>query len=251
MPLDLKVLAYRMMHAALPCAAMKCAKQHKPKADAVCLACKGHPGTRRGGCTETYTHLFVECPVYRPAVEWLLELWHKIAGVRPPLTAEVLVADDPAAWEARPKAQDRHQRMDLWRILRLTVLYCIWEARCSTDRRQRTAAAVVRHAVRRLRDEMEQQWIRDQHPEIWEHHAPTRIMQTHRALPREDAMEMWTKAGLCTCHTPGAADGGNDGGGGGAAPARAASDTPRLDIHLTAQHPVAAPPDPPAAAGSR
>jgi hypothetical protein len=237
MPNYLKVFCVRMMHAALPCKAMAGGLRGWAKAEARCDACVNHPPGDSADRTETYTHLFLECHAYRPALTWLLDLWEAIGGSRPPVTAAVLVADDVAAWSSRPGDRSTPSAA-LWQHLRLTVLYCIWDARCSRDSRCRNGAAVVRHAVRLLREEMHTQWLRSRAPGLWENAMPSRIMRTPRTLPKEDSLAMWQQAGLCTATVPAAAGGGAGSGGAGS------PSDPTLDIHLTAAYPVAAPADP-------
>jgi hypothetical protein len=46
------------------------------------------------------SHLFVHCPVVRPAAAWLRGVWAMlVAGRVPPLDARVLLAGDHAVWD--------------------------------------------------------------------------------------------------------------------------------------------------------
>jgi hypothetical protein len=71
---------------------------------------------------ESLSHLFVHCPVVRPAVAWLRGVWAMlVAGMVPPLDARVLLAGDHAVWD--PGGGEAGA--GLWTHLRLqSVLPC-------------------------------------------------------------------------------------------------------------------------------
>jgi hypothetical protein len=49
---------------------------------------------------ESLSHIFVHCPVVRPAVAWLRGVWAMlVAGRVPPLDARVLLAGDHTVWD--------------------------------------------------------------------------------------------------------------------------------------------------------
>lgn len=152
-----KVFAYRLSHAALPCSAMFQARRAsdrdrssgEARRRAVCPACPHTPGRARA--LETYSHLFLDCPTYRPAVEWLLDLWEAVSGHRPPAEAMVVITADPAAgWEAAPTGQAAL----VWTALRCTVLYHVWAARCSPLSADKSAAAVVLASIASVSSEI-------------------------------------------------------------------------------------------------
>jgi exonuclease III len=156
-PNHIKVFAYRLLHAALPVNAMRACRYSLLRRDARCLQCPSAPRATRP--LETYSHLFVQCHTYRPAVDWLVCLWEAVSGHRPPLDAAVLVADDPAAaWQHRPQGA-KHQ---LWTALRLTLLYHVWAASRSQHTEQRSAAAVVRAAIASVSREITHQFTLQQ-----------------------------------------------------------------------------------------
>jgi hypothetical protein len=105
---------------------------------------------------ETLTHLFMDCDVVRPAVDWVLDLWALISGSRPPRSALVLLADDRRVWRPADKLAD------LWDLLRLEFLYAAWSARCGRNGSGRAvqAAGVVAVLVAKLRRHMELDWLR-------------------------------------------------------------------------------------------
>ena len=189
---------------------------------AVCPACPA-PGGRARRPLETYTHLFLECPTYRLAIQWLADLWHAIDGVRPPLTAAAIIADEPGAWARAPEGE----RARLWAALRLTVLHAIWDARVSADASRCTARAVVLAAVESLRAEMRLQFTRSRLAADAAHPLPPALVVVQRSRPAPDDLAVWVSGGLCSVRQSSLA---------------AAAASPRLDIHLDQQHPVIAPP---------
>jgi hypothetical protein len=91
---------------------------------------------------------------------WLVALWGLVdpGGMQIPMSAQVILADDHTAWQP-PRSLQR-----LWSLLRLTMLRCVWVARC---RSQQSIAAfsragVVGAFVREVRGLILQDWARVQ-----------------------------------------------------------------------------------------
>ncbi len=81
-------------------------------------ACAGDEALE-GAQMESLSHLFVHCPVVRPAVAWLRGVWAMLVASRvPPLDARVLLAGDHAVWD--PGGGEAGA--ELWTHLRL--LFC-------------------------------------------------------------------------------------------------------------------------------
>jgi len=215
-PNHIRVFAYRLLHAALPVNALRACRYSLQRCDAWCLQCTSVPGQPRS--LETYSHLFVQCPTYRPAVEWLARLWDAISGHRPPLEAAVLVADDPAAhWQHRPQGA-KHQ---LWTALRLTLLYHVWAASRTQHMEQRSAAAVVRAVIASISREISHQFTLQQLQ-----HSCASVPQ--RLLRRLDPgggtthfAAVWEDSGLVRVSGP--------------------TSHPRIEVLLSVSFPVAAP----------
>jgi hypothetical protein len=195
-PNGVKVFAYRIAHAGLPCAAMRAVTHGLGVARAYCPHCQAPAvGAVRTRPLETYTHLFLGCPVYRPALEWLCDLWHAVSGNRPPLDAAALIADDQRGWPEAPTGA----RAALWSALRMVTLYHIWVAKVSGDARQQSAAAVVRAAIATLRTEMR---VRFQRSGLAASHA-TDLPRTlcRSPLPPDPQpasfADIWACPGLC------------------------------------------------------
>ena len=105
---------------------------------------------------ETLSHAFRDCPIVRPAVEWLRMLWQRFKGLDavPELSIEALVADCDPAWQF--PGDDVAQ--DMWTTLRLAFLYATWVARCQSQHGYgtrvqpvnvvATAVAMVKHVIR-------------------------------------------------------------------------------------------------------
>jgi Reverse transcriptase (RNA-dependent DNA polymerase) len=109
-------------------------------------------------CLETYSHMFVFCPVVQPAVYWLIGLWGLVeAGNCPPLDPQVLVVGDTTAWQ--PAGQPAQL---LWLHVRLTFLQVVWRLRCdrSNEGSQFTAAGIVARVVAALTRDIHMDWFR-------------------------------------------------------------------------------------------
>ena len=223
-----KVFAVRLAHAALPCRAMRSALV-APHDEAACQHCSLHPAASPPP-VETYTHLFLHCPAYRAAVEWLADVWAAVSGgTRPPLDARVIVADEPGAWPGAPADGMR----PLWHALRLTVLFCIWEARCSAFPEARTAAVAVRAAVAMLRADIRHHYVRAREREWACRQLPPRVVSMRRGQPDPESFAVWVAAGLARVAPPPA---GSHAG-------------PTLEVLLSETFPVPAPAPPAGAAG--
>jgi hypothetical protein len=130
-------------------------------------------------------HLFLECPVSKGAVRWLRDLWNLIdpEGRQLQLSAQVLLADDHTVWTPSRGLES------LWTLLRLTMLRCVWVARCSGGT-SFTRAGVIGAFVREIRGLILQDWARVQgdvgviahvHPAWLRGRNPHRTIQRFRA----------------------------------------------------------------------
>ena len=121
LPLSHRGLAWQLLHGVLPCKAFIAHRHRKqPGEEGGCEAC---------GRLETLTHTFISCSRVKGAVEWLLNLWFKITGDRPPLDPRVILIDDQRIWSPGPSKNEQQ----LWQRLRLIVLFSIWVSRCSRE----------------------------------------------------------------------------------------------------------------------
>ena len=107
---------------------------------------------------ETCSHMFLECPVVAPAVEWLRGLWASISGgPPPPLDARVLLLGMRSVW-----APPRGRLSGLWHFLRLAYLKSVWVLR--EQRRMGgghfTAQAVVAVTAATVEKAIRQDWVR-------------------------------------------------------------------------------------------
>jgi hypothetical protein len=143
---------------------------------------------------ETYTHLFMLCPSYRPVIVWLCSLWEALTGARPPMDPAVIIAAEPEAWPAAPPGA----RLLAWHAIRLTVLYAIWSARVDGAPEKTCPSAVARHAVALLREEIALQFRRSRQRQHSLQFLPPRLLGTHRLQPAEDGFAAWSDIGLCT-----------------------------------------------------
>ncbi len=189
-----KVFGYRLLHAALPCLGLSCHMRHAQPRMACCPLCPSTPQVRRRP-TETYTHLFLDCPSYRPVVEWLLDVFEALTGHRPPADPRVIIADELGCWANAPTDQDHQQ---LWQALRLLALYHIWEARMSKDACKQTPSAVATAVVHAVRAEMRVQFKRSHERETAADHLPPRVLEMRRLQPKHHSFQVWLASGLCS-----------------------------------------------------
>jgi hypothetical protein len=117
------VFGWQLLHGALRCSATavlwcKVGTVQELRAAVCCsaTACAGDEALE-GAHMESMSHLFVHCPVVRPAVAWLRGVWAMlVAGRVPPLDARVLLAGDHAVWDG---AGGGEAGAELWTHLRL------------------------------------------------------------------------------------------------------------------------------------
>jgi hypothetical protein len=121
LPLSHRGLAWQLLHGVLPCKAFIAHRHRKqPGEDGGCEAC---------GFLETLSHTFISCTKVKGVMDWLIHLWFKITGDRPPLDPRVLLLDDQRIWSPGPSKN----KQQLWQRLRLIVLFSIWVSRCSRE----------------------------------------------------------------------------------------------------------------------
>ena len=221
-----RVFAYRLAHAALPCRAMSAGMRGLPRSQAVCGGCDAGFRGGRGRPLESYTHLFLECPSFAAAMDWLLDVWQHIKGSRPPKDARVIIAADPAA--AWPPASMPPADVQLWTALRLMLLYHVWAARGSQDVQQRSAAVAVRAAIAAIRREVELQFNRLRLEGGRGADLPPRLRRITAPLQAPCSFDdVWKRSGLVRVDPPVAAGG-----------------QPRLVVLLSDSWPVPAPAPP-------
>ena len=237
---DVKCFALRLLHASLPCRAMHAFMQkitrdrRDGRAFAECRCCSGRD-QQNHRVFETYTHLFLRCPTYAGASGWLMDLWEEISGARPPDTGAALVADEPGAWPAG--MQPTGDRLLLWQALRLTLLFHIWEARCSDDAAQHSSRAVVAATISSIRSEVQLQYHRTYHRQALLRALPIEVFARQQQRPPPATLDVWLCPGIATLSPAGVVS-----------PLAGQPPPPQtLHLHLSLVHPVPAPAALPAA----
>lgn len=154
---------------------------------------------------ETYSHLFLACPVYRPALDWLSRLWAALPGSStPPLEPSVFITAEPGApW------QPAVARARVWHSLRLLTLHAIWDARVSDDPDRQSAAAVVAAVVASVTEEIKLQHARCCRREHHARQLPVGVLAMRRLQSARDAFAEWAAAGLCLVVGAGSPGGGH------------------------------------------
>ena len=214
-----KVFAARLLHGSLPCNAMVAGMRAKPPSFVACPACARGAAAGTVVAPETYSHLFLECPTYRPVLDWLSRVWAALPQcTAPPLVPSVFITAEPGApW------QPAVVRAQVLNSLRLLTLSAIWEARVSGDPRRQSAAAVVASVIATVTAEIKLQHARCCHRERHARQLPPVVLAMRRLDDPPDDYAAWASAGLC-CVTGSAVPGGG-----------------QLVVLLTATWPVAAP----------
>jgi hypothetical protein len=146
-PRQHRFLAWRVLHAALPCGARVAATSGGRNATHVPDGKCCHPGCGRW---ETLTHVFLECEVAAAVMAWVQRLWSAVSGrPPPPCTPQVLLAGDHSVWdpgggEPGPAA--------FWHMLRLAALHYLWAQRCrSRNGSCASAVAVAAQVIHYMR----------------------------------------------------------------------------------------------------
>jgi hypothetical protein len=169
LPRPLRFFGWLLAHGALRCGGAMVSWRHaEPEfavGDFVEMCACGAAGCVSGGVPvagepppcETLSHVFVECPVVRPAVEWLRDLWGRLGSAAPPLDVRVVVVGDQSVWSPGGGAP-----WELWTHLRLEFCRAVWRltSRRSSAGQDFTAAAVVQMAAAALERSICLDWTR-------------------------------------------------------------------------------------------
>jgi hypothetical protein len=210
------------MHGALPCGPYK-ALHGGAEALFFCDHAACHHARMDQRALATLTHVFVACPRYAAARDWLADTWQAVSGHRPPMTAELLLGDREAAWPDYPAGG----AADLWAALRLSWLFALWETHTCANASDRHARAVVEGTVRAMRDLIRAAWCFCLPTSHIFDTLPGRVL-TRPVEEQElaDFSACWSANGQFCLVTPAAQPG----------------DQPSMQLLLSLQHPVAAPP---------
>ena len=139
-----RCLGWRLSHGQMPCGTFQARFDGQPSGVHLCAyACCAPAHARQQAPSASLTHLFIECPHYQPARDWLADTWHAVTGQRPPMTAALLLGDQQAAWAAYPEGSTAQ----LWNALRLSWLFALWTTHSRADPSERHAHAVVAATV--------------------------------------------------------------------------------------------------------
>lgn len=214
-----KVFAVRLLHGSIPCNAMVAAMRARPPSFVKCPACVRCAAAGTAIPPETYSHLFLECPTYRPVIDWLSRVWAALPQcTAPPLEPSVIITGEPGApW------QPAMVRAPVWHSLRLLTLSAIWDARVCGEPHRQTASAVVASVIASVAEEIKLQHARCCRRNYHARQLPPAVLAMRRLDDPPDDYAAWAAAGLCRVL------------GGGA------SGSGQLVVLLTASWPVMAP----------
>ncbi|KAJ9504659.1 hypothetical protein QJQ45_030369 [Haematococcus lacustris] len=151
------IVAWRVLHASLMVGALwgHILKGMAAPGSSACRFCQpGH--------LETLTHAFLTCPAVVPAWEWVLDVYGRLTGTRPPSgDAMLLLSGRPTRGEAPP-----FQPPDslLWLRLRVAYLGAVWRLRSSGAatalQPQQVARRVVEEVISTLTTAVKRDWHR-------------------------------------------------------------------------------------------
>lgn len=162
---------WRLLHGSVRCGAAAVAWCPARTVDELQAAvCCPHPacaaavpvhGGRCVPCLADFSHVFLHCPAVRPAVQWLVGLWARIAPEDEvvPLDARVILLGDGTVWAPRggPAAEE------LWLHLRLLFCRAVWSHAGRSGvgvAGDRAAAAVVATAASLIARSIRLDWLR-------------------------------------------------------------------------------------------
>lgn len=158
-----RITSWRILHACLGCKAFLAYVRgpplpNIPGSDPPTLLFCDHLPCRSTGEVETISHALLYCTAVSPAIEWLRLFWEAVSGIPVPDCRHVLLADDLTRWPNHPT----EGALRLWTHLRVTLLGCIWRARCSRD--EYPALSIARRAVlmtlQHVREAIQRDWSR-------------------------------------------------------------------------------------------
>lgn len=145
-----KTLAWRLMHGALPCGLYRAAHHSRTSDVHLCPqpGCRAQPNNRP---LDSLSHIFLHCPAYKAARDWLQQIWHAVAGHTPPMRPDLLLADCVTAWPDYPQSSPLAH---LWSALRLSWLFAVWVVHSGSNPSGRTAHAIVTLTIEALLQQM-------------------------------------------------------------------------------------------------
>ena len=213
-----KALVYRLQHGCLPCGLYRArfiaGTRRRREGEEGGGAGPSQEGRREGltprcphpACGQqvpqawaSLTHVFLECPAYAQAREWLTNLWGRVApqAAPPPVhSAALMLGDQPSAWEAYPTGS----LALLWTTLRATFLHAVWSAYYSREPEAQTSEHVVREVITELRRLMRLRFIAATLTPEALAALPTQLLTAQlKPAKMESFVGVWTANGaLCT-----------------------------------------------------
>jgi hypothetical protein len=125
LPRQLREFGWRLLHAGVKVGARRMVVAGRQAPDPAQFTCPAQQCQQQPQL-ETFTHLFVECPVAAAVWQWFVQLWQQVQpGVVVPISSSVLLLDDSSVWSPPVDKQL------LWTHLRLLLLESIWAVRSS------------------------------------------------------------------------------------------------------------------------
>ena len=165
LPRPYALTAWRLLHGQLGCQAFlhHVRRQVPALAATPCSPFCYSPACAPSDRLETLSHVFLECPDFAPATDWLCNTWGALTGgAAPPRTAEVLLADDLRSWTTNSPAHSS-RLLALWNRLRVAVIGSIWRVRCLRDQgplSSTPARLAIKMAIDLIHEAINRDWLR-------------------------------------------------------------------------------------------
>ena len=174
-------VAWKVLHGSLMCGAYsQYIRQVPSAAQASCHL----PSCLSAGCSQTLSHLFMDCPLAVTVTTWVCDLWMAITGTRPPRTIAVFLLDDRRHWKP-PASLD-----DLWTFIRLTTLHALWVGRPSPVQALPSPTGITARIIHQLRQAIQHDFLRATSSPADFSVVPQWLPQRHR-FTLADFSAMW------------------------------------------------------------
>ena len=158
LPRDLRVFAWRLLHAAVRVGAARMhAYRAQPDRLLQCTCQQQQCQQQAAPPLETLSHAFVDCPTTAAVWAWFAGVWSRVQpGAAPDVSSSrLLLLDDSSVWQPPP------QLADLWTYLRLLLLESIWVVRGTpAGQGQGAAKAIASRFIACLQQQVRQDWAR-------------------------------------------------------------------------------------------
>ena len=158
------ITAWRTLHGQIGCNAFLSHVRHRRGRPDPTLSYCSSPACHAAHSVENISHAFFDCPEVQPCIAWMFDTWDALCPTfTPPRSIDILLADVPHPWLARPTAPPGLLR--LWHYLRITTIGALWRVRCARDEHSHRGSFARRVAlvvVSTITSAISRDWARTQ-----------------------------------------------------------------------------------------